>query len=93
MKNSRKMIIVAGFSLAVTMMGITSCENSEDPPVNDIEGEYIGSFSVSSSLKSTQYDGNYEDHAIANVSMRSDMQIEVHCFGEEIDTTFMLNRR
>ncbi len=91
MKNSRKMIIVAGFTLAFVMMGFTSCEKSEDPPVNDIEGEYIGSFIASSSLKSTQLDGTYEDHATANVSMRSDMQIEVHCFGEEIDTTFILD--
>ncbi len=91
MKNSKKIMIVAGFTLAVVMMGLTSCEKSEDPPVNDIEGEYIGSFIVSSSLKSTQINDNYADHATANVSMLSDMQIEVHCFGEEIDTTFMLD--
>ena len=86
-----KKMIVAGLILAVVMMGFTSCEKSDDLTVNEIEGEYIGSFSVSSTLKSALLDGADEDHGTADVSMMGDNQIEVHCFGEEIDTTFMLD--
>ena len=91
MKKTKKSMIVAGLILAVVLMGFTSCEKSDDLSVNDIEGEYIGSFSVSSSLKSAQVDGAYADQGTAEVSMMGNNQIEVHCFGEEIDTTFMLD--
>ncbi len=84
-------MIVAGLILAVVLMGFTSCEKSDDLSVNDIEGKYIGSFSVSGSLKSAPTDGAVTDHGTAEINMMGDNQIEVHCFGEEIDTTFMLD--
>lgn len=90
MKKMKKSMIIAGLILAVVLMGFTSCEKTDDLSVNGIEGEYNGSFSVSSSLKSVQFDGA-EDHGTAVVSMMGDNQIEVHCFGDEIDTTFMLD--
>jgi len=91
MKKMKKSVITAGLTLAVVLMGFTSCEKSDDPASIEIEGEYIGSFSSSSSLKSTSAGNLDEDPGTAVVSMMGDMQIEVHCFGEEIDTIFMLD--
>ena len=91
MKKMKKSVITAGLTLAVLLMGFTSCEKSDDPASIEIEGEYIGSFSISSSLKSTPAGNLDEDPGTAVVSMMGDMQIEVHCFGEEIDTIFMLD--
>ena len=87
----KKSMIIAGLLLAVILMGFTSCEKTEDPQTIGIEGTYTGSFSLSSSLKSAQLDGANDGHGTADVSMMGDNQIEVHCFGEEIDTTFMLD--
>lgn len=91
MKKLKKSAFAAGLTLAILLMGFTSCEKSEDPLSNEIEGEYIGSFSVSSTLKSAPSGKLEEDHGTAVVSMMGENQIEVHCFGDEIDTTFMLN--
>ena len=87
----KKRIIVLRAILAVVVIGITSCEKSDNLSVNDIEGVYDGTFSVSSSLKSASFDDNKGDHGSAEVSKLGNNQIEVHCFGEEIDTTFMLD--
>lgn len=84
-------VFAAGLMLAVLLMGFTSCEKSDDPATEEIEGVYVGSFSVSGSLKSALSGGLDKDHDTAVVSMLGDMQIELHCFGEEIDTTIMLN--
>lgn len=81
----------AGLMLAVVLMGFTSCEKTDELPNTGIEGEYLGVFSTSSSLKSTQLNVPDQDLGTAEVSMVGDNQIEVHCFGEEIDTTFMLD--
>ena len=54
MKKMKKSVLAAGLTLAVLLMGFTSCEKSDDPGSVDIEGEYIGSFSISNSLKSEQ---------------------------------------
>ena len=90
MKKMKKNMFVAGLTLAVVMMGFSSCDKSPDPDSKDIEGEYVGSFSISNSLKSAQASGFDNHHGTAVVSRVGDSQIEVHCFGNEIDTTFML---
>jgi hypothetical protein len=87
----KKRMIVVGALLAVVVIGFTSCEKAEDLNVNDIEGVYDGTFSVSGSLKAASFDGSEGDHGSAVVSRMGNNQIEVHCFGEEIDTTFMLD--
>jgi len=87
----KKRMIVVGAILAVVVMGFTSCEKAENLNENDIEGVYDGTFSVSSSLKAASLDGSEGDHGSAVVSRMGNNQIEVHCFGEEIDTTFMLD--
>lgn len=86
----KKRMIVAGSILAVVLIGFTSCEKAEDLDVNDIEGIYTGTFSVSGSLKSAPFNSEAGDQGTAEVSLMGDNRIEVHCFGEEIDTTFML---
>lgn len=91
MKKMRLKMIVAGAALAIVGIGFTSCEKTDDLKVNDIEGVYTGTFSISSSLKSAPLDGGEGDHGTAEVSMMGENQIEIHCFGEEIDTTFMLD--
>ena len=82
-------VIVAGAILAVVVIGFTACEKAEDLNVDDIEGIYEGTFSVSSSLKAASPDVGH--HGTAEISLMGDNQIEVHCFGEDIDTTFMLD--
>lgn len=87
----KKKMISGVAILALIVIGFTSCEKSEDLNVNDIEGVYEGTFSLSNSLKASSLDGSEDDHGSAVVSMMGNNQIEVHCFGEEIDTTFMLD--
>jgi hypothetical protein len=78
--------------LVVTALGIlVSCENSNDPVNENIEGIYSGSFTTSASLKSVIVEGPVMGEGTAEVTMMEDHQIQVHCFGEEIDTTFMLD--
>ena len=86
----KKRMIVFGAILAL-VVGITACEKTDNLNVNNIEGVYDGSFSISSSLKSASLDDSESDHGSAEVSKMGNNQIEVHCFGEEIDTTFILD--
>ena len=86
----KKRMIVVGAIMAVVVITFTSCEKSDNLNLNDIEGVYDGTFSVSSSLKAAS-GGSEDDFGSAVVSMMGNNQIEVHCFGEEIDTTFMLD--
>jgi len=91
MKKTNKSLIAVGLMLTAVSMGITSCEKSADVASTEIEGEYIGSFSISVSLKSTPTAGPEQDHGTAVVSSLGDHQIEVHCFGEEFDSTLILD--
>ena len=91
MRKMRFKMVVAGAALAIVGIGFTSCEKADDLNVNDIEGVYTGTFSISSSLKSASFDGGEGDHGTAEVNTMGENQIEIHCFGEEIDTTFMLD--
>ena len=90
--NTMKTGIRTFFGLvALTMIGLVSCEKTEDLNPEDIEGVYIGTFSMSSFLKSSALTLDEEDPGTAEVTMMEGTRIEVHCFGEEIDTTFLLN--
>ena len=84
----KKRVIVAGAILAVVIIGFTACEKAEDLKVNGIEGVYEGTFSVSNSLKAAAPDTGH--HGTAEISLMNDTLMEVHCFGVDIDTTFML---
>ncbi|MDA3821842.1 MAG: hypothetical protein PF450_04405 [Bacteroidales bacterium] len=81
-------MITASLVLAI-IGGFTSCEKSMD--VNDLEGVYVGAFSTSSSLKSMKNDSIGDNTGSAEITMMENNQIEVYCFGEAIDTTFMLD--
>jgi hypothetical protein len=87
----RKGMRVTAAILAIAVFGLTSCEKSDGLNVNEVEGVYEGTFSVSSSLKAASLDGGEGDHGSAEINMMGDNQIEVHCFGQEIDTTFLLD--
>ena len=81
---------ISGLILSVVLIGVTSCEKTNDQLITDLEGTYIGLFTKSSSLKSALSDESGEDDGIAEITMMDDNQIRVHCYGNEIDTTFML---
>ena len=77
--------------MAVVLIGFTACEKTENLDVNDIEGVYEGTFSVSSSLKSALFESSEGNYGSAEVSLLSNNQIQIHCLGVDIDTTFMLD--
>lgn len=91
MKKMKKSTIAGSMMLAVAMVGFTSCEKSDEIVSDGIEGVYTGTFSISNSLKSSALDGLENDLGTAEVNMMGDNRIEVHCFGEALDTTFMLD--
>jgi len=80
-----------GLLLASAIVVGTSCEKTNDQAIGDIEGTYKGLFIESTGLKSALFDGNTEHDGIAEVTMMGDGQIQVHCYGDLIDTTLMLN--
>ena len=83
--------VLIGLVLSIAIFAGTSCEKTDKQLNGDIEGTYVGSFSQSTTLKSESLDDNGVHDGVAEVTMMGDDQIQVHCFGNEIDTTFMLN--
>jgi len=88
MKQNR---ILFGLILSTVLLGLVSCETQSSQSIGGIEGTYEGSFSKSTSLKSALLEGNGDHDGIAEVTMMGENQIQVHCFGNEIDSTFMLD--
>ena len=88
MKQNR---ILFGLILSTVLLGLISCEKESNQSISDSEGIYAGLFSKSTSLKSDLPDGNGEHDGIAEVTMMGENQIQVHCYGDEIDTTFILD--
>lgn len=87
----KKIKLLTGLMMLISILAITSCEKSIDQITGDIEGTYIGSFSKTTLLNSAFIDSNPEDIGIAEVTLLHDNQIQVYCFGNELDTTFVLN--
>jgi hypothetical protein len=87
MKNARLLVIM---SLAA-LIGLSSCEESADLSNTTFEGTYRGSLTYESSLKSSPIASNGISEATAEISDLGGGQMEVHCFGDEMDTTFILN--
>lgn len=77
--------------VALTMIGFISCEKAEDVNLSDIEGVYEGSFTILNSLKSYSFAVDDTHFGTAEVHMMENNQIEVHCYGEFIDSTFILD--
>ena len=88
MKQNR---ILFGLILSTVLLGLVSCETQSSQSISGIEGTYEGSFSKSTSLKSALLEGNGDHDGIAEVTMMGENQIQVHCYGNEIDSTFMLD--
>jgi hypothetical protein len=82
MKTSKKIGLIAVSLLFV----MASCQKTDDFNVNNVEGRYVGT--LTSGLKSAS--GSTID-ATADVAKTKNGEIEVHCYGGEMDTTFMLN--
>ena len=84
------LILIMAFS--ATMLIITSCskeESEEKSPtaldyINDIIGTYEGIYVESDGLKSS-------DSAHAIVRHMGGLLLEIHCYGELLDTTFNMN--
>lgn len=82
MKTSKKIGWIAGLLFFV----MTACNKTDDFNVNNIEGRYVGT--LTSGLKSAS-SGTLD--ATADVTKTKNGEIEVHCYGGEFDSTFMLN--
>ncbi|HZK94322.1 MAG TPA: hypothetical protein VFC67_08955 [Prolixibacteraceae bacterium] len=86
-KNYFKVVL---FAFAGTFI-FSACNKDEKVVNQSVEGTYIGSFTTTSTLKNatTTTTGNVMDTAI--VKLVSNGQINVHCFGDDMDSTFILN--
>ncbi len=86
MKKMRLFLVMSVLTLVV----FSSCEKADQLTLDTqaILGTYKGTISPETGLKSTN-DGSFD--ATMDVSDAGDGKIEVHCYGGDIDTTFMLN--
>jgi len=81
-------------SLITLVSFVVSCEMSDINPETtgaSIEGTYVGTLTNVNSLKGTTLSNNEGHDAVAEVKDMGNGEIQVHCYGEEMDTTFMLN--
>ncbi|NQU32389.1 MAG: hypothetical protein HQ521_04075 [Bacteroidetes bacterium] len=84
---SKRIGIVVGLILFV----LTACEKTDELQDSSIEGTYFGILSEGSGLKSASGAAGGDHGATADVRKTGEGQIEIHCYGGEFDTTFMLN--
>ena len=79
--------------LAFTIIWVlAACDKNDgtNNPSQDIEGTYVGNLTASM-LKSALASTPRVTDATAEVTKIDDGEIEVHCYDDEVDTTFMLN--
>ena len=86
-KNYLKVLLLA---FVVTFV-FSACQKDGQTVNQSVEGTYVGSYTTTNTLKSAQVDANINKTATAVVKKLKDEQIEVHCFGDELDSTFILN--
>ncbi len=86
MKTKRKLF----FTIAIVVLGFTACNKTDEPIDNSIEGTYVGTLTTYG-LKSGSGVMSGSSNATADVTKIKDGEIEVHCYSDDIDTTFMLN--
>lgn len=83
MKMRKSLVIL----LAMAGLFLVSCEK-DDSDVNEslksVEGTYNGEFNTVDGLKS-----NHQGTAI--VTMHNEEQLQIHCFGDLMDTTFIMD--
>lgn len=82
-----------GIFISSAFLAFVSCSKSTADPSGTIEGTYVGSVTRTASLKSAEDTESsvYTGNDFAEVTALQDKQIQVHCYGEEIDTTFVLD--
>jgi len=86
MKTNARIIMMA----ALTIFLMAACNSREDTSIKSIEGTYFGSFTTETSNNlPVALTGNNTANAI--VTGKGDGIIEVHCYGDELDTTLMLD--
>ncbi len=83
----KKTINVLGFAILFMVFAMASCNKNTDTPednniANKVTGVYDGNLIISSS--------NSVTFATSNISRINDYTIQVHCFGDSIDTTIFL---
>jgi hypothetical protein len=74
-------------AVLVSLVIFVACDKNDDEQLNEITGKYTGTLSLKSVVKSGS---SSDDHAYADVMIIGE-QIQVHCYGGELDTTFMLD--
>lgn len=87
MKKKIKISILA----LLTIVAFTACEKTDLDSIESIEGTYIGTLSSGSDLKNSSIITHGGTDATVEISQTDDGEILAHCYGGEIDTTFMLN--
>ena len=80
-----KKIILLSF---LTVFIVSACNKTDDTPIKSVDGTYTGSFAkISSDGFSVGIPGN----ATSVVTKTGNELITVHCYGNVLDTTIMLN--
>ncbi len=83
--------IILLFASALIVAGFTACNKSEEAlPDNSIEGTYAGTLTTDG-LKSANGIMPGSTSATADVTQTGDGEVQVHCYSDELDTTFMLD--
>jgi hypothetical protein len=85
MKLLNKLVCI---NLFAVLLVLTSCSKSDDLIYNDVAGTYVGTLSSSLAAKSSsKATGNT---GVAEIMVAGN-QIQVHCYGDNFDTTVMLD--
>jgi len=82
---TNKVLILAALALFV----VAACEKTEEVENNSIEGIYYGSLTRETKGATTQTKAL--ESATAEVVKAGSERVQVHMYGNEMDTTFMLN--
>ena len=87
MKKVRLVLVMASVALFL----FSACEKSIDISKKSIEGTYVGTLTTANNLKSTTTIKGDSSDATMDVVDTGNGQIQLHCVGGDLDTTFMLN--
>jgi hypothetical protein len=79
-----------GIAFILSLFILVACKKTDDTSVNSIVGTYVGTYSAESGTKSISV-VQASNEAIAEITNIGNGQIQVYCYGSEIDTTFTLN--
>jgi hypothetical protein len=82
--------IKLGMAIVLIAIGMAACDKADEQPGNSIEGTYVGTL-TNQNLKGVTGEAPGNTSATADVTIKGDTQIEVHCYSDKLDTTFMLN--